>query len=120
MKTSYEKGLLAEIIAVRNLKNSGYDILSRRLRTPYGEIDILAKYKNSIIAVEVKQRKTLSKARECIKPYQMKRIYNTLLFLISSGDVLDIKDVASYRIDVICLDRAGNYEHIKNAFSCYE
>ncbi len=120
MKTSYEKGVIAESVAVRNLENLGYEILARRLRTPYGEIDILAKNGDDIIAIEVKQRRTLSDARECISSHQMQRIYNALLFVISSDYASNMKYVANYRIDVICIDYTGHYEHIKNAFSCYE
>ncbi len=115
MSTSYEKGLIAENTAVYNLENLGYEIIARRLRTPYGELDILAKSGNTVIAIEVKQRRSLSEARECIRFYQMNRICEALLFVISERRI----KFENYRIDVICLDHAGHYEHIKNAFSCY-
>jgi len=116
MSSSYAKGLLAEAKAFETLENLGYEILARRLRTPYGELDILAKYRNTVVAIEVKQRRTLPEARECIRPYQMRRICRALQFVMSERNI----KFENYRIDVICLDHAGHYEHIKNAFSCYE
>ncbi len=113
MQTSYEKGKLGEAIAARVLQNLGYVILAKRLRTPYGEIDILATINDTVVAVEVKMRRSLGQARECILLKQRSRIYNALLFVISERNI----KFENYRIDVICLDHTGGYEHIKNAFS---
>lgn len=113
MKTPYEKGKLGEAIATRTLQNMGYSILAKRLRTPYGEIDVLAQINDTVVAVEVKMRKTLSQARECIRPQQMHRICTALQFIVAERNIT----FENYRIDVICLDHAGGYEHIKNAFS---
>ena len=112
MRTSYEKGIIAENTAIAILESIGYVILAHRLRTPYGEIDVLAKHENTIIAVEVKVRKTLSQALECISYRQRHRICNALRFVMSERNI----NLEDYRIDVICLDRTGRYEHIKNAF----
>ena len=110
--TNYEKGISAELCAEKELKTKGYQILGRRLKTKYGEIDILAKNGTDIVAVEVKQRKTLDDARSCISMRQQRRILNALLFIISNRNEL----FENYRIDVICLDSVGRFEHIENAF----
>lgn len=47
-------GNQGEDIAARYLESKGYKILDRNLHFPYGEIDILASCKKSIIIVEVK------------------------------------------------------------------
>ena len=47
-------GSEGEDIAAQYLVNSGYKIIDRNVVLPYGEIDILARHKNSIIIVEVK------------------------------------------------------------------
>ena len=49
-------GRLGESIAAVYLKNKGYTILERNWRTPYGEIDLVARQDDSIIFVEVKTR----------------------------------------------------------------
>ena len=113
MVSSYIKGVNAESRAVEILVNSKYKILGRRVKTKYGEIDILALKNNTVVAVEVKQRKTLDIARECITIRQMRRISKALQLIISERNML----LENYRIDVIILDEIGNYEYIINAFS---
>src|SRR3989304_7061546 len=51
-------GKAGEEIAVRHLQKLGYRILERNYRCPVGEIDIVAKDKDTIVFVEVKSRKT--------------------------------------------------------------
>lgn len=52
----------------------GYHILARRLRTPMGEIDILARHRDTLVFVEVKTRTSLDKARAALHPAQRCRI----------------------------------------------
>ena len=113
--TSYEKGISAELCAANELVSKGYEILGTRIKTKYGEIDILAKKGNDVVAVEVKQRKTLNSSRDCITTHQKKRIANAFLFIISNRNEI----FENYRVDVICLDTVGRFEHIENAF-CIE
>lgn len=47
-------GNRAEMIAAIYLKNRGYAILARNYRKPWGEIDIIAKWDDVVIFVEVK------------------------------------------------------------------
>jgi putative endonuclease len=110
--SSYEKGISAELCAEKVLLSKGYHILKKRVRTKYGEIDILAQKGNDLVAVEVKQRKSLAAARECISSRQQRRISNALTHIISTRS----NPFENYRIDVICLDSIGRYEHIENAF----
>ena len=109
---SYEKGIAAEFKVAQNLISNGYEILGKRIKTKYGEIDILAKKDNDIVACEVKQRKTFSIARNCITFAQKKRIANAFLHIVSTRN----KSFENYRIDVLYLDCIGNIEHIQNAF----
>ena len=54
--TKYRKeiGAWGEGIAVEYLTGRGYRIVSRNVRTPYGEIDIIAQQEDVTIFVEVK------------------------------------------------------------------
>ena len=56
-KTTGEAG---EIIASAYLKKLGYRILESNFRTPFGEIDIVARLRRVIVFVEVKSRTTSS------------------------------------------------------------
>ncbi|MDR1333414.1 MAG: YraN family protein [Holosporales bacterium] len=113
---TYEKGVSSEFCAAKMLKDKGYKILGRRVRTAHGEIDILAQKDGDLIAVEVKQRRTLDYARACVTSRQRKRISNALMFIASERDEL----FESYRIDVVCFDSVGRFEHIENAFPVEE
>ncbi|MDR1289490.1 MAG: YraN family protein [Holosporales bacterium] len=110
---NYEKGISAELYAEKKLKSDGYSILGKRVRTSYGEIDILAKKDNDLIAVEVKQRRTLDIAKGCISMKQRSRISNSLMYMASELD----ESFENYRVDVLCLDSVGRCECIENAFS---
>lgn len=114
--STYEKGISAERIASKILTSKGYEILGQRIRTEYGEIDILAKKGNDVVAIEVKQRQTLAGAKCCISSRQQRRIFNALSYIASERN----KSLENYRIDVICLDAVGRFEHIENAFSIDE
>ena len=54
MKHNQKVGKWGEETAVIYLTQRGYEILNRNARTPYGEIDIVAKHEDVIIFVEVK------------------------------------------------------------------
>lgn len=51
-----ELGKLGEDLACGELSRRGYEILARRYRTKYGEIDIVARDGPTIVIVEVKTR----------------------------------------------------------------
>ncbi len=53
-KESYESGKFYERQAVLWLKERGYEILEQNFRSPFGEIDIIARQKSQIVFVEVK------------------------------------------------------------------
>ena len=49
-------GQNGEDIAVNYLENLGYEIIERNFSCKQGEIDIIARYKNEIVFIEVKAR----------------------------------------------------------------
>ncbi len=55
-----EIGRWGETLAAKYLSDKGYSILARNLRTPYGEIDLIANNGGTTIFVEVKTRTTAS------------------------------------------------------------
>ena len=56
MKDSFFSGLLGERQAARYLKKQGMRIVARRYRTAHGEIDLIAREKDTLVFVEVKSR----------------------------------------------------------------
>jgi putative endonuclease len=75
-RVAYEKGLKAEERAAKMLTGRGYEILSRRYRSPAGEIDLVAAKGAQLAFVEVKARRTLDDAAWSVTPRQQRRIVN--------------------------------------------
>jgi putative endonuclease len=53
-------GKWGEAFAARYLEERGYSILLRNVRTPYGEIDLIASQETRVVFVEVKTRTSQS------------------------------------------------------------
>jgi putative endonuclease len=51
-------GISGEDLACAELRRRGYEILERRYRTRFGEIDIIARDRGTVVFVEVKTRLT--------------------------------------------------------------
>lgn len=73
---AFRTGISAESRAAAYLIAKGYRILARRFRTPYGEIDIVARRRNLIAFVEVKARETIDEAAFAVTSRQQQRIVN--------------------------------------------
>ncbi len=73
---AFRTGLSAEARAAAYLMAKGYRILSKRFRTPHGEIDIVARRRNLLAFVEVKARASLDEAAYAVTPRQQARIIN--------------------------------------------
>ena len=79
----YQRGRLSEWVAAALLIAKGYRILGRRVRTPYGEIDLIAVRGSRIAFVEVKRRRTRADAEAALTPRQAARISRAAQFWIS-------------------------------------
>lgn len=73
---AFRTGISAESRAAAFLIAKGHRILARRFRTPYGEIDLVARRRNLLIFVEVKARASLDEAAYAVTPRQQQRIVN--------------------------------------------
>src|SRR5580704_2144366 len=71
---AFRTGLSAEARAAAWLMAKGYRILAQRFRTPYGEIDIVARRRNLLAFIEVKARASLDEAAYAVTPRQQQRI----------------------------------------------
>ena len=60
------RGRLAEALCATWLRMKGYRIVARGVRTPVGELDIVARRGRVLAIVEVKARGTLAAAAESI------------------------------------------------------
>ena len=67
-------GHRAEALAALWLRFKGYRILATRYKTPVGEIDLIAKRRNTIAFIEVKGRRTRDGAAQSIHGRNQSRV----------------------------------------------
>lgn len=70
-------GRIGEWLAVWLLRIKGYRIAARNLRTPVGEVDIVARRGRVLAFVEVKARRNMDDALQAILTRQKSRIVRT-------------------------------------------
>lgn len=104
---------MAEYVCALWLMAKGYRLLGFRLRTPQGEIDILARKGAVIVVVEVKQRATLEAALEAIGWRQREALRRAAVALASRSPALASLAV---RLDLIALAPGRWPRHIRDAW----
>ncbi len=112
-------GKLGEDRAVRYLQQEGFVILRRNYRTPFGEIDIIAREEETLVFVEVKTRSTAAFGlpQEAVDRRKQRQLIRTAQsYLNETGGALP-----PCRFDVVALrtDRKGQrkeFELIRGAF----
>ncbi|HEY8190718.1 MAG TPA: YraN family protein [Micavibrio sp.] len=111
--TSYQAGLRAESFAAWFLRLKGYRIVERRVKTPVGEIDLIARRGKALIFVEVKGRGTMVEALESIHSRQTRRIIRAAEYYLVRQKEL----YAEIRFDVVALEFPLKIKHIQSAFT---
>jgi putative endonuclease len=107
-------GRRAEVLAALWLMAKGYRILGFRLRTPYGEIDLVAARGPVLAAVEVKARTSLEAALEAVSPRQRERLRRAIRALASRRPG---QENAVFRLDLLALAPGRLPRHIPDAWS---
>ena len=115
-----DTGILGEKLARDFLKKLGYRIKETNYRCPEGEIDIVAKHKDSLVFIEVRTKRSLEfgSPEESITLTKMKRLRAVASHYQQTHDNLP----PSWRIDAVAveLDQKGKpsrIELIENAVS---
>lgn len=110
---AFRTGLSAESRAAALLIAKGFRIQARRFRTPYGEIDIIARKRNLVIFVEVKARAALDDAAYAVTPMQRRRIIDA-----AQAWLMMKPDFANHemRFDVILVAPKHLPRHLAGAF----
>lgn len=73
-RQAHAAGHRGEWLAALWLMLKGYQILGFRVRTPFGEVDLLARRGCILAVVEVKRRPTLDEALAAVTPEQAERL----------------------------------------------
>ena len=110
---AFRLGLSAESRAAMLLIAKAYRIVARRWKTPFGEIDIVARRRHALVFVEVKARATIDDAAEAVTERGKSRIVGAAEFwLAQHPDDVD----AEIRFDVVLVAPGKIPRHIANAF----
>jgi putative endonuclease len=108
-----QRGRSAEYAAEAALKQDGWDILARRLRTSAGEIDIVAEKDGLLAIVEVKARPRLADAAAALSIRQQARLFAATEIVLANYPHWGANGV---RFDMILVDRANVVRRIADAF----
>jgi putative endonuclease len=110
---AFRLGISAESRAAFFLRAKAYRIVARRYRTPFGEIDIVARRRRALVFVEVKARDTIDEGAIAVTERGKHRIVDAARFWLAQhpGDVN-----AEIRFDVILVAPGKIPRHIANAF----
>lgn len=68
------RGRRGEAWAAWYLRLTGWRILAQRVKTPRGEIDLIARRGRTVIFVEVKWRASAAELDSAIDPYRLRRV----------------------------------------------
>jgi putative endonuclease len=110
---AFNLGISAESRAALLLMAKAYRIVARRWKTPFGEIDIIARRRRTLAFVEVKARAGFDEAAEAVTERSRRRIIAaTELWLARHPDDAG----ADIRFDVILVAPGKIPRHIPNAF----
>jgi putative endonuclease len=115
MKHNQKVGQWGEETAAAYLSTRGYEVITRNARTPYGEIDIIAKQGDITIFIEVK---TLTSSRNFF-PEQNVTARKREHMLACAECYAAENDIDHWQIDVIAVEGKQGLEpkitHFENA-----
>lgn len=116
MTSNREKGLKGELIAKSYLESKGYKILAMNYKKKYGEVDIIALDKETLVFIEVKTRTSTSYgyAYEAVNKRKQDRIIKASYLFIKENNYCNHQ----LRFDIIevYMTEKIKVNHIENAF----
>jgi putative endonuclease len=113
-RRAYFRGRTAEFLAASVLRMKGYHIVVRGYRKPVGEIDIIARRNNLLVAVEVKARPRIAEAAEAVSQKQRRRIARALQAFVMEQPRYDNFNL---RFDVLLVTSLWRWpRHIEGAW----
>jgi len=110
-------GKYGEDLACEFLKSQGYQILKRNFREKYGEIDIIAREKETLVFVEVKTMVSDSdldlKPEDQLSSAKLKKFSRICLSFANKYQNLVNNDFG-WRMDVVAIEIIGNDYKIRH------
>ena len=106
------QGRQGEARAAAWLRLKGWTILAERVRTPRGEIDLIARRGGVVAFVEVKWRNQAADLDHAIDEYRLRRVAGAVECVAHEY----VQDGEDMRVDVILLAPRSFPRHIVNAW----
>lgn len=111
-----QQGVDAESLVAQSLETAGWKVVTKRLKTPYGEIDLIAEKPARLLIVEVKYTSRLGTGyieTTLPNPKQQQRILNASQHFLN-----DTPKYASHGIDfaVAIVRKNGSIQYINDWF----
>ena len=117
MKLSNPTAILGEDRATQYLSSKGYKILERNYSKRYGEIDIVALFKNTLVFVEVKTRSSnqFGSPLEAITPWKIRQLIKTSeYYKLTHKNVPDLMRIDAIAVSLGSSNEVVNIEHVEN------
>lgn len=112
---NHQFGQLGEEIAVKYLERKGYSIIARNYRFGRVELDIICRYRNEVVFVEVKTRTSDAMAypERAVGKSKQRNIR-----LAAENFVLENQITVPARFDIVAVVKGDTFEveHIEDAF----
>ena len=112
-RAAYGTGRRAEVLSAWLLRAKGYRVLARGYRVPVGEIDLIVRRGDVLVAVEVKARRRHEDALAAVTRRQRRRIERALGQFVAAERRLSGLD---WRFDVITVVPGRMPTHIMDAW----
>lgn len=114
-------GAFGETAAASFLQRNGYQIIMRSWRCAVGEIDLVARYGDELVFVEVRTRRSTSHgtAEESLTPAKRRRLAELAYCYLEQHQLAADGD---WRIDVVVVDvdAAGRIRRLEHLVSAIE
>jgi putative endonuclease len=110
-------GEAGEALAARLLRRQGYRILETNYRTPIGEIDLIARERDTIVFVEVKARRSphFGHPKTAVTALKQRKLSMVALYYLKTTGQSGVKA----RFDVVAISgetERPEVEVVRNAF----
>lgn len=103
MARKQQIGRWGEELAANYLQDQGYEIIGRNERTPYGELDLIARLADLVVFIEVKTRfsETFGLPEISVNQSKTRHIHDSVQFYLQNHSEMDY----AWRVDVIAIRR---------------
>ena len=114
---AFHSGVDAEARAAEYLTACGYEVLAQRFKSPYGEVDLIARRGQLLAFIEVKARGTLDDAAYAVTVRQRKRIIDTSQVWLAANPGFETFEL---RFDALLIAPKRLPRHLIAAFDASE